>query len=114
MIEPFFDCYYPMVKIAGGNVVFVPLRPTVSLLHTPCFVPASFLSLWFCVSVQNTGSSKYPSSSKDFALDPEELARAFSPKTKMIILNTPNNPIGKVDYCGYAPSACYDFSTWQW
>jgi aspartate/methionine/tyrosine aminotransferase len=29
-------------------------------------------------------------------LDPGELAAAFNEKTKMIIINTPNNPLGKV------------------
>jgi aspartate/methionine/tyrosine aminotransferase len=32
----------------------------------------------------------------DWAFDPDELRRAFSPKTKAIILNSPNNPTGKV------------------
>jgi aspartate/methionine/tyrosine aminotransferase len=32
----------------------------------------------------------------DWSFDPEELARAFGPATKAIILNTPNNPTGKV------------------
>jgi aspartate/methionine/tyrosine aminotransferase len=32
----------------------------------------------------------------DWTFDPEELAAAFSPATKAIILNTPNNPTGKV------------------
>ena len=29
-------------------------------------------------------------------LDRDELAAAFSPKTKAIIINTPHNPLGKV------------------
>jgi len=32
----------------------------------------------------------------DWSFDPEELRRAFSRRTKAIILNTPNNPTGKV------------------
>jgi aspartate/methionine/tyrosine aminotransferase len=32
----------------------------------------------------------------DWTFDPDELARAFSGKTKALILNTPNNPTGKV------------------
>ncbi len=32
----------------------------------------------------------------DWSFDPIELARAFGPATKAIILNTPNNPTGKV------------------
>ncbi len=32
----------------------------------------------------------------DWNFDPEELAAAFGPKTKAVILNTPNNPTGKV------------------
>jgi aspartate/methionine/tyrosine aminotransferase len=32
----------------------------------------------------------------DWSFDPEELARAFGPRTKAIIVNTPNNPTGKV------------------
>jgi aminotransferase len=32
----------------------------------------------------------------DWSFDPDELARAFGPQTKAIIVNTPNNPTGKV------------------
>lgn len=32
----------------------------------------------------------------DWTFDPDELRQAFSPKTKAIILNSPNNPTGKV------------------
>ena len=32
----------------------------------------------------------------DWQFDPDELRRAFSPRTKAIILNSPNNPTGKV------------------
>ena len=35
-------------------------------------------------------------SSADWKLDPEELSSLFNSKTKAIIFNNPNNPLGKV------------------
>lgn len=35
-------------------------------------------------------------SSADWVLDPVELASKFSDKTKLIVVNTPHNPLGKV------------------
>jgi aspartate/methionine/tyrosine aminotransferase len=32
----------------------------------------------------------------DFSFDPERLARAFTPRTRAIVFNSPNNPTGKV------------------
>ena len=49
--------------------------------------------------VYNMQQGKSPGTSKDWALDQQELEAAFSSKTKMIIINTPNNPFGKVLAC---------------
>ncbi|MBK7124431.1 MAG: aminotransferase class I/II-fold pyridoxal phosphate-dependent enzyme [Dehalococcoidia bacterium] len=51
---------------------------------------------------------------EDFLFDPVELRRAFSAKTKAIIVNTPNNPSGKVfthDELQQIAALCQEFDT---
>ncbi|KZT12818.1 PLP-dependent transferase [Laetiporus sulphureus 93-53] len=69
MFEPFFDQYLASVVFNGGKPVYVPLHPR---------------------------SSGGKATSGDWIIDFEELERAITPRTKMIIVNTPHNPVGKV------------------
>jgi kynurenine aminotransferase len=71
VFEPFFDQYISNIEMPGGKVVYVPLHPP------------------------KDGATKTTSAS-DWTLDMKEFEAAISPKTRMIVLNTPHNPIGKV------------------
>jgi len=67
LIEPFYDSYAPSVIMAGGTPVYVPLRPTPNA-----------------------------QSAADWVLDMDELEAAVTARTRLLIINTPQNPIGKV------------------
>ncbi|KAG9014091.1 hypothetical protein FRB90_005598, partial [Tulasnella sp. 427] len=70
LFEPFFDQYLPSITFNAGKPVYVPLHPP--------------------------SSSQTDPTSDDWKLDFEELERAVTPRTKMIVVNTPHNPVGKV------------------
>ncbi|KAG1863414.1 pyridoxal phosphate-dependent transferase [Suillus tomentosus] len=69
MFEPFFDQYLPSVTFNGGTPVYVPLHP-----QTDAVTP----------------------NNSNWTIDFDELRRAITPKAKMLIINTPHNPVGKV------------------
>lgn len=70
IVDPAFDAYAPMVAMAGGKSVFVPLRPSAG--------PSGSLS------------------SEHFRLDMGELESKITNRTRLFVLNTPSNPMGKV------------------
>jgi kynurenine aminotransferase len=71
VFEPFFDQYISNIEMPGGKVVYVPMHP-----------PAS-------------GAEK-TSSAAEWTIDIEAFKAAITPKTRMIVLNSPHNPIGKI------------------
>lgn len=61
IIEPAWVSYMPMVELAGGRVISVPLDPD-----------------------------------NDFRITPEILEAHLTPRTRVILVNSPNNPTGRV------------------
>ncbi|MCJ1472046.1 hypothetical protein MMC13_000691 [Lambiella insularis] len=71
IFEPFFDQYISNIEMPGGIVRYVPLQPP------------------------KHGATK-TSSAADWSIDFEALEKTINPKTRMIVLNSPHNPLGKV------------------
>ncbi len=69
VFDPTYDSYGAGIAMAGARIRPVVLRPT-------------------------TGDRAEPGGS--FRFDRDELANAFNPKTRLLLLNTPHNPTGKV------------------
>ena len=71
VFEPFFDQYISNIEMPGGKVVYVPLQPP------------------------KEGADR-KTSAGEWTLDLKALEAAITPKTRMLVLNSPHNPIGKV------------------
>ncbi|KAK5173801.1 arylformamidase [Saxophila tyrrhenica] len=71
VFEPFFDQYISNIEMPGGKVVYVPLHPP------------------------ENGATQ-TTSAGDWKLNMRELEAAINDKTRMIVINSPHNPVGKV------------------
>ena len=71
VFEPFFDQYVSNIEMPGGKVVYVPMHPP------------------------KTGATQTTSAS-EWTIDINAFEAAITEKTKMVVLNSPHNPIGKV------------------
>lgn len=71
VFEPFFDQYIPNVEMTGAKVKYVNINCPESL------------------KTENV-------TGKDWTIDWEGLENAITDKTKLIVINTPHNPIGKI------------------
>ena len=72
VFEPFYENYGPDAILSGATPRYVTLHPS-----TP-------------------GHGESLRAATGWTFDPDELAAAFNDRTKAIIINTPNNPTGKV------------------
>ncbi|RKP07023.1 putative BNA3-Arylformamidase [Thamnocephalis sphaerospora] len=72
IFEPYFDQYLPNITMNGGVPVYCPLR----------------------IDSHVDRNGVVPSSA--WRVDLDELRSKITPRTKIILLNTPHNPVGKV------------------
>lgn len=71
VFEPFFDQYIANIEMTGATIKYVPINYPLKM-----------------DTATVTGD--------DWQVDWAKLEAAITPKTKMIVINTPHNPIGKV------------------
>ena len=80
VLEPFYENYGPDAVLSGARPRFVKMRPPRRREG----------------DAENEPSRIHFGEAEDWTFDRDELRRAFSKKTRAIIVNTPNNPTGKV------------------
>ncbi|KAI9373793.1 pyridoxal phosphate-dependent transferase [Aspergillus egyptiacus] len=71
IFEPFFDQYISNIEMPGGVIRYVPLQPP-----------------------KDGATRTLPAS--EWSIDFDKLEQTINSKTKMIVLNSPHNPVGKV------------------
>ena len=71
IFEPFFDQYLSNIEMPGGTIRYVPMHPPKD-------------------------GAERTSSAANWSIDWDVLESAFNSRTKMIVLNSPHNPVGKV------------------
>jgi L-glutamine---4-(methylsulfanyl)-2-oxobutanoate aminotransferase len=86
LFEPYYDSYKACAAMAGAAVRTVTL-------YAPGTGPE--LALGARTGGERVGMS-LSASGQQFRFDPDELRRAFTDKTRAIVINTPHNPTGKV------------------
>ncbi|KDO28346.1 hypothetical protein SPRG_06585 [Saprolegnia parasitica CBS 223.65] len=79
ILEPYFDAYINIAKLLGITTVGLPLEMDAATKDK-----------------YNDMACTDAFSSKDLVLDLAKLEASITPKTKMLVLNTPHNPTGKV------------------
>ena len=68
LLEPAFESYASLIELCGATPVFVPF---------------------------DAHNTQGPSSTDDWRLDPAKLESAVTAKTTLLLMNNPNNPLGK-------------------
>ena len=80
--DPSYDCYRPQIQMAGGKCIGLPLKPVHQQSKQ---------------ELKERCKDRFRAGKEDeWEIDFEAFEKALNEKTKMLILNTPHNPTGKV------------------
>lgn len=84
VIEPFYDSYLPIARISGAKVRGIPL------------IPPKIRDPQVYINLINQGNRINAKFTDEWKFDFQAFSNTLNEKTKMVILNSPNNPTGKV------------------
>lgn len=83
LFDPSYDCYRAQIQMAGGRTRAVPLKPKQQQTKQDIR--------------KRSAEDRYRSlDSDDWQIDWERLEKTLNEKTKVILINSPHNPTGKV------------------
>lgn len=100
IVEPFFDIYRPQIEFSGGILKGIPLKPPKKPFDKNKANEVLNYELDENKYHLNPNISNIlkdnKSNSCDWELDFDLLNKTLNDKTKLLILNSPNNPTGKI------------------
>ncbi len=93
-----FDPLSEIIVTAGANeAIFMALMSTLNPGDEVLVPDPSWLNYLHCISMAGGRAVSVPLREENgFKLDPEDVARAITPRTRMLIVVTPHNPTGAV------------------
>ncbi|MGY0232533.1 pyridoxal phosphate-dependent aminotransferase [Longispora urticae] len=94
--EPYYDSYAASIALAAAVRRPVTLRPTS--VNTPGATGSSANDATATGTADTFLGAAGPEGDPGagYAFDPDELRAAFTPRTRLVLLNSPHNPTGKV------------------
>jgi aspartate/methionine/tyrosine aminotransferase len=93
-----FDPLSEIIVTAGANeAIFMALMSTLNPGDEVLVPDPSWLNYFHCISMAGGRAVSVPLREENgFKLDPEDVARAITPRTRMLLVVTPHNPTGAV------------------
>jgi len=96
IIEPFYDCYLPQAQFSGGKVIGVPMIPPARRSRSELVFSYELDEDYYDKSGETAKNPNLNAIKDDWKIDFDLLRQKINHKTKLLILNTPNNPTGKI------------------